>query len=162
MKPRIVTIGVYGYDENAFFQALTNAGVDTFCDIRQRRGMRGAKYAFVNSQHLQKRLRELGIQYFHFRNLAPSQTVRELQKTIDRTTGIGKRTRAELSMEFIEGYHEECLATFDAEGFIEKLGESVKVVALFCVEREPAACHRSLLAQRLAQDLGLDIHHIIA
>jgi hypothetical protein len=34
------------------------------------------------------------------------------------------------------------------------------VVALFCVEREPAACHRSLVAARLSRDLGLDVEHL--
>jgi len=28
-----MTIGVYGADEDSFFGALTNAGVDTFCDV---------------------------------------------------------------------------------------------------------------------------------
>lgn len=161
MKPKIVTIGVYGYDEDGFFKALTDAGVDTFCDVRQRRGMRGAKYAFVNSNRLQERLQELGIRYFHFRHLAPSQTVRELQKAADLSAGTGKRTRLDLSDEFAKAYYEECLVSFEAEEFIKELGEDAKVVALFCVEREPAACHRSLVAQRLAQDLELDIYHIM-
>ncbi len=161
MKPKIVTIGVYGYEEDGFFKAVTDAGVDTFCDIRQRRGMRGAKYAFVNSNRLQDRLEGLGIRYFHFRNLAPNQAVRELQKAADKTARIGKRTRLELSEEFVEAYHKDCLAAFDADEFIKGLGEDAKVVALFCVEREPAACHRSLVAQQLAQDLELDTHHIV-
>ena len=54
--PRILTIGVYGYSEEAFFQALQVAGVDAFCDIRSRRGVRGATYAFANSKRLQARL----------------------------------------------------------------------------------------------------------
>jgi len=29
----LMTIGVYGADEDSFFGALTNAGVDTFCDV---------------------------------------------------------------------------------------------------------------------------------
>jgi len=33
---KIVTIGVYGYAEEDFFQALQAAKVDVFCDIRQR------------------------------------------------------------------------------------------------------------------------------
>ena len=55
---KFVTIGVYGSDEATFFEALQRAGVDTFCDIRWRRGVRGAKYAFANSARLQKRLAE--------------------------------------------------------------------------------------------------------
>lgn len=49
----VVTIGVYGYTPETFFAALQEAGVDLLCDIRQRRGVRGAEYAFANSQRLQ-------------------------------------------------------------------------------------------------------------
>lgn len=34
------------------------------------------------------------------------------------------------------------------------------VVALFCVEREPEACHRSIVGNRLAHDLGIPLEHI--
>jgi hypothetical protein len=30
---KVVTIGVYGFTSNSFFQALLDAKVDTFCDI---------------------------------------------------------------------------------------------------------------------------------
>ena len=45
MWPRIVTVGVYGFNEATFFAALRATGVDTFCDIRLRRGVRGREYA---------------------------------------------------------------------------------------------------------------------
>ena len=64
---KLITIGVYGFDEESFFQALLAAGVDVFCDIRQRRGVRGATYAFANSQRLQRRLAELGIPVYEVR-----------------------------------------------------------------------------------------------
>ena len=54
MPLKLVTIGVYGFDEASFFAALQTAGVDTLCDMRQRRGVRGADYAFVNSKRLQR------------------------------------------------------------------------------------------------------------
>ena len=52
MNPKIVTIGVYGFDETGFFRALQDAEVDTFCDIRDRRGVRGATYAFEKGSDL--------------------------------------------------------------------------------------------------------------
>ena len=67
--PKIVTIGVYGYGEETFFQSLREAGVDAFCDIRNRRGVRGATYAFANSKRLQNRLLKLEIQYHHLPEL---------------------------------------------------------------------------------------------
>ena len=72
-KIKIVTIGVYGFDELGFFDALCKAGVDTFCDIRSRRGVRGATYAFANSKRLQARLSELGIQYIYRKDLGPTK-----------------------------------------------------------------------------------------
>jgi len=151
---KFITIGAFGYSQAAFFGALQQAGVDTFCDIRWRRGVRGAEYAFVNSARLQKGLAALGIRYLHFRDLAPSPAARRRQYEADKAAGVAKRKRSALSELFIAAYREERLAAFDTRGFVERLGLQAQVVALFCVEREPAACHRSLLAARLQQDLG--------
>ncbi|WP_407643935.1 hypothetical protein [Enemella dayhoffiae] len=37
---------------------------------------------------------------------------------------------------------------------------SVGAAALFCVERDPEACHRSLIAQRLAEQQGVTVGHL--
>lgn len=58
-----------------------------------RRGMRGAHYAFANRARLQKRLSELGIRYLHFRDLAPTPTLRRQQDEADKAQGTSKRTR---------------------------------------------------------------------
>lgn len=159
---RIVTIGVYGFDEAAFFEALQQAGVDTFCDIRWRRGVRGAQYAFANRARLEKRLAELGIRYLHLRELAPAPALRRRQAEADKAQGTTKRKRPALGKVFIAGYREERLSGLDSRKFIEQLGPGARTVALFCVEREPAACHRSLLAERLHQDLGarIEVMHL--
>ena len=161
VSPRILTIGVYGYIEETFFQALREAGVDTFCDIRRRRGVRGARYAFANSKRLQARLAELGIQYHHFLELAPTAEIRERQKTADKTARVAKRERTGLDDAFIEAYTEEILASFDADAFLQKLGDQPRVIALCCVEKEPAACHRSLVTAKLQQELGLEVEHMV-
>ena len=62
---KIYTIGVYGSSEEEFFGKLTESQIDLFCDIRQRRGVRGRQYSFVNSNHLQKKLSDLGIGYLY-------------------------------------------------------------------------------------------------
>src|SRR5712691_8683107 len=160
MKSKIVTIGVYGFDKDSFFQALLKSGVDTFCDIRFRRGMRGSTYAFVNSTNLQRRLGELGIRYLHIKDLAPNQVLREKQKQEDEKLGIAKRSRELLGQTFIRAYEKECLSHFDSDEFLKELGEDAEVIGLFCVEREPEACHRSLAATWLAQNLELQVEHI--
>lgn len=161
MKPKIVTIGVYGFDEAGFFRALKDAKVDTFCDIRDRRGVRGSTYAFVNSQRLQARLADLGIYYLHRKDLAPSKAVRAKQAEMDKATKTAKRQRMELGQAFIEGYLHECLAHFQPQSLLDDLKPDAQVVALFCVEQEPAACHRSLVADKLAKELSLKVEHIL-
>lgn len=157
---QLVTIGAFGFTESSFFGALQEARVDTFCDIRWRRGVRGAEYAFVNSTRLQAKLAALGIRYLHLHDLAPKPELRRLQTDADQAQGVAKRKRAALGEVFIEAYRKRHLASFDAAGFVKQIGDA-RVAALFCVERSPAACHRSLLAERLRQDLGLPVIHLL-
>ena len=160
-KIKIVTIGVYGFDETGFFDALCQAAVDTFCDIRNRRGVRGATYAFANSKRLQARLAELGIRYIYRKDLGPTKTVREKQAAADKATKTTKRKRTELGKEFVEAYHTECLDAFEPKSLLDELESDAKVVALFCVETAPEACHRSLVANKLAKTLNLEIKDIL-
>ena len=160
MRVKIVTIGVFGFSEEAFFQALQDARVDTFCDIRQRRGVRGAAYAFCNSRRLQARLAELGIRYLHRKDLAPTLAVRQVQHDADQTNKVAKRKRTTLGPAFVTAYQEEILARFEPRSLLDDLDPGAEVVALFCVEQNPAACHRSLVAAKLQQDLGLEVENI--
>ena len=53
----IYTIGVYNSTEVEFFNKIKSNQIELFCDIRQRRGVRGSKYKFVNSIYLQNKLK---------------------------------------------------------------------------------------------------------
>jgi len=161
MQPKIVTIGVYGFDEDSFFEALRKAKVDTFCDIRNRRGVRGSTYAFANSLRLQALLAELGIRYLHRKDLAPTKAVRDRQAAADKATKTAKRKRTALGEEFITAYRTECLTAFDPDSLLDDLEADAQVVALFCVEKEPEACHRSLVADKLAKELKLEVENIL-
>ncbi len=142
---KIMTIGAYGFDVTTFFTALQQAHVDTFCDIRKRRAVRGSEYAYANSQRLQNRLAELGIRYLHRLDLAPTDTIRQQQYAADKSKKVVKRQRTELSPQFITTYTAERLDLFAPQSLLDELPPDAKVLALFCVEREPAAClcHRS-------------------
>ena len=154
------TIGVYNSTEQEYFDKLTENNIDTFCDIRQRRGVRGAKYSFVNSQRLQSRLNDLNIQYGHILDLAPTTEIRDLQKEADAQQGELKRDRNELGKVFKIAYKNRILNNYDFDYFIEKLEEiSANRVVLFCVEEKPEACHRSLVTDKLEQ-LGYNITHL--
>lgn len=158
---KIVTIGVYGFDEESFFAALQRAGVDTLCDIRRRRGVRGSEYAFANRARLEARLATLGIRYVHRIDLAPSKELRQGQYGVDASEGVAKRQREMLSPAFAAGFRRECLDVFDSHQFAADLGNDAHVVALLCVERTPAACHRLLVAEGLARDLQLMVEHLL-
>ncbi|GAB1450907.1 hypothetical protein MASR2M47_09630 [Draconibacterium sp.] len=154
------TIGVYNSSEQAYFKKLTENGIDTFCDIRQRRGVRGAEYAFVNSNRLQTRLKELDIKYLHIFDLAPTTEIRELQKEADAKSGELKRDRNKLGKIFTIAYKDRILSKFDFDGFIGKLDEvGANRVVLFCVEEQPEACHRSIVTDKLKQ-LAYSITHL--
>lgn len=160
MTPKIVTIGVYGFSEEAFFNRIVDENVDAFCDLRARRGVRGAKYAFANSGRLQSRLSELQIPYRHVKSLAPSGEMRQTQYREDERAGVGKRARTALCSAFIREYKRTCLSGFDPEEFVFRVNAGARVIALFCVEQAAAACHRSLVSDRLRKALDLEVHHL--
>ncbi|MDE0480996.1 MAG: DUF488 family protein [Candidatus Poribacteria bacterium] len=81
---------------------MCKADVDTFCDIRSRRGVRGATYAFANSKRLQARLAELGIRYIHRKDLGPTKAVREKQAAADKATKTAKRNGLNLEKRLLK------------------------------------------------------------
>jgi uncharacterized protein (DUF488 family) len=155
------TIGVYNSTEKEFFEKLTKNNIDTFCDIRQRRGVRGSKYSFVNSNRLQQRLNELEIKYGYIPELAPTSEIRELQKEVDLEKGELKRERQVLGKIFIIEYKNKVLKKFDFDTFFEKLDQfGANRIAFFCVEEFPEACHRSIVAEKISEHFKYNINHL--
>ncbi len=157
----IFTIGVYNTSENEFFAKLINNRIDTFCDIRQRRGMRGHQYSFVNSIYLQKKLNTLGIHYCYFKELAPTKEIREKQWKDDAINKEIKKNRTLLGNGFISDYRSLILENFDLSSLIDtfSLNNSNNIV-LFCVEEKASACHRSLVAEELNKCFGFPIYNL--
>ena len=157
--PTVTTIGVYEWTPERFIAALRGADVRQFLDVRQRRGVRGSQYAWANSARLQAALAEAGIEYRHHRELAPTTELRRLQYREDARLGVGKRSRAELAPEYRERYTREILDRVDLAPIVEAMPAEA-AAALFCVERDPEACHRSIVAARLASEFGVPVQHI--
>lgn len=153
-----MTIGVYGFDGPGFIGALRKAGVGIVLDVRQRRGVRGSEYAWANSKRLQAALGEAGIGYSHLPELAPTTEMRQLQYEEDARRGEGKRSRTELAPAYVERYTEEVLDRVDLDPIVRFVGNNR--AALLCVERDPEACHRSLIAARLEAGLGTTVAHL--
>ncbi len=156
---RLATIGVYGFDADRFSATLVDAGVGHVADVRQRRGVRGPDYAWANSKRLQALLADAGIAYSHHKELAPTTELRQLQYAEDDRRGVGKRSRTELAPGYVRGYTEQILGRADLGAFAASLPEG-GLTALMCVERDPEACHRSLIAERLAAERGASVGHL--
>jgi uncharacterized protein (DUF488 family) len=157
--PDFATIGVYGFSAETFLAALRDAGVRVVLDVRQRRGVRGTEYAWANSLRLQAALERAEIAYQHHKALAPTTELRHLQYAEDARRGVGKRSRAELAPAYRERYLREILDRVDLGAIVSGL-PAEGVSALLCVERDPEACHRSLIAERLAADHGVAVMHL--
>lgn len=158
---KIYTIGVYNTTEQSYFDKLVQNHIDLFCDIRQRRGVRGKQYKYVNSQYLQAKLAELGIPYLYIKELAPTEEIRHKQKRADKENNETKKQRTELGELFANEYGRQILDAFNMDAFVQELQErDVKNVLFFCVEEYAEACHRSLVAKRLAEKLGCEITNL--
>ena len=155
----LATIGVYGFTLEAFLRRLREADVRLLVDVRQRRGVRGPQYAWANSKRLQSALAQTGIEYRHLPELAPTTELRQLQYREDDRLGVGKRSREQLAPEYTERYTREILDRADLDFLVAELPDD-GAAALLCVERDPEACHRSLIAERIGERYGVEVTHL--
>lgn len=156
---QLTTIGVHGTDLDTFLAELRDANVLQLLDVRQRRGVRGREYAWANSQRLQRALHLAGVEYRHHKELAPTTELRRLQYAEDDRLGIGKRSRVALAAEYVERYEREILDQIDLRPIVAEMPDDA-ATTLLCVERDATACHRSLIARRIAQEFGLPVRHL--
>lgn len=156
---RAVTIGVYGFDVESFLSRLQGADVRLLIDVRRRRGVRGPEYAWANSLRLQAALAGAGIAYEHHLELAPTTELRRLQYAEDDRCGVGKRSRRRLAAEYARRYTAEVLDGADLTPVVSA-SDGGAVPALLCVESDPEACHRALIAQRLAAEHAVAVEHL--
>jgi uncharacterized protein (DUF488 family) len=100
--------------------------------------VRGREYAWANAQRLQAALTDAGIEA-----CAASASGR----TASSPRSTPKR------------YRREILDQADLDAVVARMPED-STTALLCVERDPEACHRSLVAHELAEAYGLDVVHL--
>jgi uncharacterized protein (DUF488 family) len=156
----VVSVGVYGWTLEAFLAALAGAGVTLVVDVRQRRAVRGTEYAWANARRLEGALAAAGIDYLHRKDLAPTTGLRQLQYAEDARQGVGKRSRVALAPAYRERYTREILDRADVDRLAAQLPTRT-VAALLCVERDAAACHRSLIGERLRDDHGYEVIELV-
>lgn len=158
---KVYTIGVHGWTPERFVGALQERGVQVLVDTRQRRGMRGSEYRFANANALQQLLAQHSLQYLHVKALAPPVEIRQIQKDYDSATRTLKRDRPQLAPAYIEAYTQQVLDAYDWSDIRTLQAQGVQRIALLCVETHPESCHRSLIAQRMAENFGTEVEHLL-
>jgi uncharacterized protein (DUF488 family) len=133
---RLYTIGYEGADADRFLAALQGAGVATVADVRAVALSR--KRGFSKNQ-LRDGLAEAAIGYRHFIDLGTPKPGREAARAGDTTR--------------MHAIFCEQLATAGAQAALEELAELAESqpICLLCFERDPAQCHRRIIAERLAK-----------
>ena len=140
-KPQVFTIGYEGADVDRFLTTLKDAGVETLADVRAVALSR--KRGFSKSA-LRDALANQGIGYEHFIRLGTPKEGRQAARA-----GDGELMR--------RIYCDEVLATEEAQEAFRDLEAlaAARPICLLCFERDPANCHRRILAQRL-EGLGFE------
>ncbi len=136
MRNTLFTIGYEGLTPERLHAALKGAGVASLADVRAVAHSR--KRGFSKGA-LKAGLAEAGLGYAHFRSLGTPKSGREAARADD--TGLMRRIYCEAVLDTAEGG-----LALDA---LAELAAS-RPICLLCFERDPARCHRRVLAERLA------------
>lgn len=135
MRKTVFTIGYEGLDPERFTLALRDAGVGTLADVRAVANSR--KRGFSKGA-LKAGLEAAGLAYDHARALGTPKAGRQAARADD----------AALMRKI---YCEEVLDTADGGLALDALCELAtrSPTCLMCFERDPARCHRRVLAERM-------------
>lgn len=99
-----------------------------------------------------------GINYQYIKELAPTNEIRQKQKEADKVKGETKKQRTTLGQIFKSEYNRLILEPYDIDNFIYQIKTyGAKNIVFFCVEEYATACHRSLVAQKIAEVLHCEI-----
>lgn len=137
--PKLYTIGYEGADLSQFLDVLKESEIALVADVRAVALSR--KKGFSKTA-LSDALEDQGIGYRHFRTLGTPRAGREAA----RAGNAGLMNRI---------YCQEVLGTEAAHASLEDVALLAKTqpLCLLCFERDPASCHRRILA-RLLEERG--------
>jgi uncharacterized protein (DUF488 family) len=128
----LATIGYEGAPQDAVFAAL-----------------KGARPGFSKS-HLASGLPEQGMDYLHLRGLGTPKEGR-----------LAARSGDLAALERIFRKHMKTPeARHDYEALLGLL-RGGKKICLMCYEHDPAECHRTIIAERVQEELGLRVEHLV-
>jgi uncharacterized protein (DUF488 family) len=141
----LATVGYEGASLEALVAALRKARVKIVLDVRDVPWSRRAEFT---KNRLAAALETAGIGYRHMQALGTPKAGRDAAKAGDRAT-FAKLLAARLDSPEGQGALAEA-ARLAAEGGL----------CLLCFERDPARCHRSIVAERLEAMALLDVRHL--
>jgi uncharacterized protein (DUF488 family) len=148
---RLFTIGYEQSTADAFFGALTQAGVGLLVDVR---AVAASRRPGFSKRQLAAGLDERGIGYLHLQKLGTPKEGRLAARSghADEMLRIFER-----HLKTPEAQHELDELTAVAKASISR---SRRPLCLLCYERDPAHCHRQRLAEELHARLGLKVEHL--
>jgi len=144
----LVTIGYETATQAALLDRLAEQGVELLVDVRAVAASRRPGFA---KRQLTAGLEERGLEYLH---------LRELGTPADGRAAARAGRHAEMRRIF-----EAHLTGLEAQAALAGLAAMVAAgrrVCLLCLERDPLRCHRSIVADHVAQRVGSAIRHLEA
>ncbi len=146
-KPEILTIGYERCTLDQVLATLVDARVALLIDVR---ALAASRKPGFSKRQLGAGLDEQGIRYVHLQALGTPKPGRdavraghpERMETIYRAHIAGDRPQAELA---------------GATALVQRDGS-----CLLCFERDPATCHRRIVAEMIAAETGQTIKHLFA
>jgi len=141
--PTLCTIGYERAELADFLQTLADAGVQVLVDVRERPYSRRHEFS---KDALARAVEDAGMAYRHERALGAPPWIRHAVQEDGDYDRFFRRYREHLA---------------EQEPVVQRLaGEVTAPMALLCYEREPGECHRSVVAERLAELTGAGVHHL--
>ena len=146
MSTRLYTIGYQGASVEGFIAALKAAGVETLIDVRAVPASRRREFS---KRNLAASLEAAGLTYVHLVGLGNPKEGRDAAKA-------GR----------LDDYRRIYTAHLDTKAAQQSLTHAAEIAAaspscLMCLEADPAFCHRSMAASRLAAEWGFEVEHLV-
>lgn len=145
----MTTVATIGYEDatvQSFQEALRAAGVELLVDVRAVASSRRPGFAKTK---LAENVREIGIDYLHLRGLG--------------TPADGRAAARAGRHEEMHAIFRDHLQTLQAQEELHALADLVrsgKRVCLLCLEADPTQCHRTLVAEALAEIVPITVDHL--
>jgi uncharacterized protein (DUF488 family) len=142
--PTLWTIGYERLSPEALVAELEAAGVARVLDVRERAQSRRPG---MSKTKLGDRLAAAGIAYEHRRSLGTPPEIRAFYR---------RSAVREAARRFRD--HAEATAADELDALAAELAAGAPATALLCLEAEPAACHRRVVAELLRERVpALDV-----